>query len=39
MIETARLIRRPLTLADAPFILRLVTQAALLLFESVGHLQ
>jgi len=28
MLDTARLILRPLTLADAPFILRLVTQAS-----------
>lgn len=32
MIETARLILRPVTLADAPFILRLVTQASWLQF-------
>ena len=32
MIETARLSLRPVTLADAPFILRLVTQASWLQF-------
>ena len=32
MIETARLVLRPLTLADAPFVLRLVTQASWLQF-------